>query len=100
MGCDCAEGRYTDTQGGERIAREKRRPIPPVHNCGYVKARDALIPEAEVMANTDFPEPSHPTDREFIYWRICWSQSFIRAMKILAAQRIPRKPSRENFTTV
>lgn len=38
--CTCAESRYTDLQGIERIIRH------PLHDCQYVKERNALIPIA------------------------------------------------------
>jgi hypothetical protein len=40
--CDCAE--TLDSKG-------RRVPVPPRHDCKYVSLRNALIPEAEKIAN-------------------------------------------------
>jgi len=43
MGCICAEGHIIRPDGTVTFT-------PPVHDCGYIKRRHAVIPAAEIEA--------------------------------------------------
>lgn len=75
MGCNCNEGKPYEAKNGTIL-------IPPnVHDCAYVKAREALIPEAQELARvrTSIQGPG--------YW-FRRNKEFHRAMEELAASRL------------
>lgn len=73
--CSCAEGRISrdrvEIRGAPtNVGPDKDRPMPGVHDCGYVAARNALIPLAEAEADRAPKSES-------------WSIAFHRAMNRL-----------------
>lgn len=56
----------------ETLVRGRRIPRPPGHSCEWVKARNALIPEAERIA-TEKMGCRHGWTREFVFQldRLC-----------------------------
>ncbi len=87
MPCNCAEGRFTRVNGAgetEIVA------APPVHDCAYIRARNALIPEALVLAPLRLPAGSGGYRRR-------WMQAFHAAMTELAARAF-RPPRRIRLT--
>ena len=72
--CQCLEGMALDRDGA-------RRPVSG-HDCGYVAARNALIPEAALIARRKTLGQS-----EFQ-----WTAAFSAAMDELARERIYQKP--------
>ena len=76
--CSCSEGSYVATRTREIVL------APQVHNCAYIRKRNALIPEAERIASQREPERfghERPT------WKILWSLAFFAAMSELASQK-------------
>ena len=76
--CACSEGSFVATRTREIVL------APPVHNCTYIRKRNALIPEAERMASQKEPEQF---GRDRPTWKVRWSLAFFAAMSELASQK-------------
>lgn len=72
--CTCAEGWYLDKAG-------KRRKTPPVHDCAYIRRRNALIPQAEARANA-----ATKVERGTLLHGQVWCRAFNAAMNELMAR--------------
>ena len=72
MACACAEGILSLPDGSQRR-------LPGRHDCAYIKARNALIPEAVTAANLG----TKPKED-----RVAWSVRFCAAMDQLVKERI------------
>jgi len=72
--CVCSEKTIDVYRNGEVV---DQRPAPPVHDCDYVAARNALIPHAVWRASLE--TAASPAK---------WEDVFCRAMDTLARERI------------
>jgi hypothetical protein len=80
MTCQCAEAHYRSTRTGALL------PMPAVHDCGYIRDRNALIPLAADHANALHPKPH---ERKLIRgWGIAWSACFLGAMQELLRESV------------
>lgn len=62
--CECREGVVTaKAWSGATIPQN---PLPAVHDCGYVSARNRLIPEAARLADAALSRGDPRWDREFL----------------------------------
>lgn len=66
--CSCSEGLILDDAGSRLV---------PGHDCGYVRARNACIPEAERRANAEVD----------VSLMGAWSAAFMRHMDAAARER-------------
>ena len=90
--CECPEGQVViHSNQGDKII-EKTVSTIGQHNCQYIIARNALIPEAEKISFRMFPLPKKP---DIVDWnsdkRI---RAFLATMDDLARERIYCLPPR------
>jgi hypothetical protein len=67
----------------ELLIRGKRVPPPPGHDCEYVRARSALVPQAVKIADEKVATKSPSQDGGSSY--ATWSKVFAMAMDELSA---------------
>lgn len=88
--CICEEGRAVG--GGPLCGKDGReRPGSDHHDCGYVRARNALLSEAEELANEStrriLAHDGRGDTLDTLRGRQIWSREFIATMNMLAARK-------------
>ncbi len=73
VGCQCREGWIAVYDGGALVGKKK---APPVHDCEYIKKRNALMSGAVAKANHE-----RRSDES-------WASAFGRAMNALVQERV------------
>ncbi len=91
------DGRYAASQNGQDdeparycdcrqlVIRGVRQPAPRYHDCEYVRARNALIGEAEKLVSfVEVVKPKQGSEEEITESRAKWTRCFSIAMDELA----------------
>ncbi len=77
--CFCAE---------TSVLRELKKPIPPAHDCGYVRLRNAQIPEASQIALETAGKARDLTETERA---VIHTETFFREMDRLVHDALQRE---------